>query len=345
MGEPREPDPPHGRSDLTHRIPGWARLTGPLLLLAISTGCGLAIAEVGLRLAGFSYRTIPTVQFGWPEPEVIAESFVADRDLFWVPHDYAVRLSEARQLQPAIVFLGDSCTQFGTYPRLTLERLRAAAPGLARGVKLGVAGWSTAQGLTQLQRDILPLHPRVVTIYFGWNDHWVALGPTDAEARPSASAWWLSQHCRLYQLVMKARVGMTRLDLRGRPNRVPLPEYESNLRQMAGDARAAGVRVVFITAPSAHRPGREPAYLAHRHVRDLRELVPLHDSYLEATRRAARGSTLCDAARSFAALPPPASRYFMKDGVHLAREGNERLADLLARCIVAAASGADSVLE
>ena len=28
---------------------------------------------------------------------------------------------------------------------------------------------------------MIPLHPRIVTIYYGWNDHWVAVGAPDAE--------------------------------------------------------------------------------------------------------------------------------------------------------------------
>ena len=31
----------------------------------------------------------------------------------------------------------------------------------------------------QFTRDVVPLRPRVATIFFGWNDHWDALGTED----------------------------------------------------------------------------------------------------------------------------------------------------------------------
>src|SRR5947208_2904730 len=148
-------------------------LTRRLLLVVTAIVVGLAGVELALRLTGFSFRTYPSVQFGWPEPAKISDLFDPDPDLFWVTRGYAEELNSARHTQPAIVFMGDSCTQFGTYPTMMLTRLRARQFPLASGIKLGVAGWSSEQGLTQLERDIIPLHPSIVTVYFGWNDHWV----------------------------------------------------------------------------------------------------------------------------------------------------------------------------
>lgn len=65
------------------------------------------------------------------------------------------------------------------------------------------------------------------------------------------------------------------------------------------------------------------------------DLVPLHEAYVEATREAAHeaGATLCDAASAFHLLPPPAERYFRKDGIQLTRAGDVALADMLSACI------------
>jgi lysophospholipase L1-like esterase len=300
-----------------------------------SVVCALALAEGGLRVYGFSSSVLPTLQFGWPVAKTVVEHYQGDHDLFWVPHDYSEKLAAARAQRPAVVFLGDSCTEWGEYPALTLQLLKDREPALATGVKLGVAGFSTVQGLSQLRRDVLPLHPHVVTIYFGWNDHWRALGPADAEARLTAVGWWLSQHTRFYQLWMKARLVAAPNDLAKRPIRVPLKVYEANLHEMARLINAAGGVAVLITAPSGHERGHEPSYLARQHMAQLSELVPLHATYVEATRRAAteRGARLCDAAKAFETLPGPRSRYFQKDGVHLSVEGDERLADLVASCI------------
>jgi lysophospholipase L1-like esterase len=108
---------------------------------------------------------------------------------------------------------------------------------------------------------------------------------------------------------------------------------------MAADARHAGIVPIFVTAPSNHVAGHEPAYLALRHLRTLSELVPLHTAYLDATRSVARetGTPLCDASAAFAALPPPHDRYFMKDGIHLTADGDQEMATVLAACIQSAA--------
>ena len=190
--------------------------------------------------------------------------FVVDRDLFWVTKDYAATLDEARRTHPAVIFMGDSCTQFGSYPENVVRRLADIDPALGSGVKVGTVGWSSEQGRVQATRDILPLGPRVITVYYGWNDHWVALGPPDSEARPNDVIWWLSQHTRLWQLATKF-LRATPGSLEQRPLRVSLDRYLSNLEAIADAAQKNGVKVVLITAPSGHQEGHEPEYLALRH--------------------------------------------------------------------------------
>jgi len=311
------------------------------LLLGVGTSAVLVLilvaAEVSLRAVGFEYRTFPLVQFGWPRPEQMEDLYVADRDVFWAPRDHGRRLGSGRVDRPAVAFLGDSCTQFGTYPERTLKLLGGMNPGLSSGINLGVGGWSAVQGLALLKRDVLPLQPSVVTFYFGWNDHWTAVGAPDAEVRPSAVAWYLAQNSRLFQLLLKARVAATLLEPQsGRARRVDPATYKETLREMTRVCQRAGIRPVFVTAPSNHRPGREPRYLAERHLRRLDELVPLHLAYVQATREAAResGAVLCDAAEAFGRAAGQRARYFRSDGIHLTTEGDEALATLLAGCIV-----------
>jgi lysophospholipase L1-like esterase len=294
----------------------------------------LAIAEAGLRAAGFAFDLIPSLEFGFPDPVSLRDAFAPDPDLVWVTQDYRARLRAARRAHPAIVFMGDSCTQFGTYPARTLAALQAARAPLASAAALGVAGWSSEQGLEQLRRDVIPLHPRVVTIYYGWNDHWIAMGLTDPEIM---RARWLraaAAHLRLAQLWLKLRVTLA-AHRTPPPNRVPPDSYESNVREMAREARAAQITPIFVTAPSNHVAGHEPEYLAKRHVRALSELVPLHQAYVRATRTAAAaaGARVCDAAAAFAALPEPHDRYFQRDGIHLTSAGDEALAQILSGCL------------
>jgi lysophospholipase L1-like esterase len=308
------------------------------LVAVVAAVVALACSEAGLRAAGFSFATFPVVQFGYPDPVTLRNLFVVDRDLFWVTREYAETLAEARRTRPAIIFMGDSCTQFGSYPARVLERLAPIEPTLATGMKVAVVGWSSEQGRAQLARDILPLQPRVITVYFGWNDHWVALGPPDSEARPSDLVWWLSQHSRLWQLGMKARRAAPG-GLERRPLRVDIDRYTANLQAIVDLAATNGINVVLITAPSGHQIGHEPDYLALRHLRRLSELVPLHQQYVAATRTVAKrtGATLCDAAAAFDSDPAHAG-YFEKDGIHLNLDGNRAMGALVTPCVIRAAA-------
>jgi lysophospholipase L1-like esterase len=315
------------------------KVLGVVAACVVSVLLALTVTEIALRLTGFEFQLFPVVQFGWPEPDVIQHYYQSDPDLLWVTRDYQQVLESARRQHPAVVFMGDSCTQFGTYPRKTLELLARDRPPLGRGIKVGVAGWTVIEGSVQLTRDVLPLHPQVVTIYYGWNDHWMALGPPDADIKRDRALLWLADHLRIVQLLFKVREG-----LRGaaaeRPNRVDLTTYQAALTRMANAIHKAGAQAVLITAPSNHTPGAEPVYLNKRHLRRLADLIPLHQSYVDATRRAATasGAVLCDAAGDFAALSPPHGRYFRRDGIHLSDTGDRHLAQLLARCIEKAVS-------
>jgi lysophospholipase L1-like esterase len=318
---------------------GLRAVGGRLLLAGLSAVLCLGVAEIVLRVRGFEFHLMPTIQFGWPDPVTLHDRYRDDPDLFWVLRDYRDRLAQARATHPAIVFMGDSCTEFGTYPAVTLAALAAAKEPVSTGVSLGTGGWSSSQGLEQLRRDVLGLHPRVVTIYYGWNDHWVALGPTDSELERWRWLLAFAEHSRLAELIVKARFGLS-VPTAERPNRVPIDAYRANLSEMVRLARHNGIAPVLITAPTNHVPGQEPAYLAARHLRNLSELVPLHQQYLNVVRDVARqdGAVLCDLAKDFAALPPAPTPRFLADGIHLTPAGDHEVARLLLPCIVQAAS-------
>ncbi len=316
---------------LTQRQQRAARIAASIL----SVCSALLLAEAYLRITGFEYQPFPVVQFGWPDPKALVQVYRSDPDLLWVTRDYDNQLDAARRQRPAVVFMGDSCTQFGTYPSKTLAVLSRERPSLAHGIKVGVGGWTVVQGSWQLTRDVLPMRPRVVTIYYGWNDHWMALGPPDAEIRRDAILSWLADHVKLMQLLARVRDGFAGWKTT-RPNRVDLATYESTLERMVQQIHGMGAQAVLITAGENHTPGAEPAYLAARHLRHLSDLIPVHQSYVEATRRAAAasGAVLCDAAARFArATPSDRGRLFRHDGIHLSYTGDAELARMLATSI------------
>ena len=137
---------------------------GRLALIVAGLLVSLLIAEIGLRLAGFVFTLEPAVQFGWPDPVTLQRTYRSDPELLWVPPDYPDRLRNAAEEGPEIVFMGDSCTEFGTYAEQTLALLSDRSSGSTSGLNVGVGGWSSEQGRRQLLRDIVPLKPRIVTI-------------------------------------------------------------------------------------------------------------------------------------------------------------------------------------
>jgi lysophospholipase L1-like esterase len=314
-----------------------------LILASAAMACvgilaALGVAEVVLRVRHFQFQAIPRVQFGWPQPDVIQNELQPDPDVFWVTRDYQLKLARARSEHARVVFMGDSCVEFSSYPLRTLERLGRLDPTLKIGEKLGVPGWSSEQGRVQIVRDVLPLRPRVITIQFGWNDHWDALGPPDEQTHYGRFSLWASEHLRVYQAYRQAVVGLgSRLHADG-SRRVSLDRYRQNLRVMAEAGQRIGARVVFITAPTDHEAGSEPSYLTARHLKDLSSLVPLHESYAQATRdvAASSGAWLCDAASTIAGLGRVKRRYFRRDGIHFTEAGNVYMGDLVAGCIEAA---------
>jgi lysophospholipase L1-like esterase len=325
-----------GRS-LSAAAPRVTIAAGLLLALA-SIAVALGLVEVVLRLAHFEYHLMPTVQFGWPDPQTIAANYADDADLFWVTRDYRAKLRTAHRTHPDVIFLGDSCTEFGTYPARTMEALAAEGSPLRTGIHLAAGGWSSEQGLVQLQRDIVPLHPKVVVIFFGWNDHWMALGPTDPDLHLARRFLWLADHSRIAQAALKAKMG---LSARGtdRPSRVPPDRYRSNLERMAAVAKDAGIAPVFVTAPSNYVAGHEPEYLLRRHVQRLSDVIPLHQQYVQLTRDAARasGGVLCDAAAAFRSMPGSRDRLFKPDAIHFTSDGDQQLAQIVSGCILRAA--------
>jgi len=308
--------------------------TAGLLLAIGSVAITLLLVEGALRATGFEYHLMPAVQFGWPDPQTIQSVYADDPDLFWVTKDYREKLRAARRNRPDVIFMGDSCTEFGTYPARTMEILSGDYSQFRTGVHLAAGGWTSEQGLAQLTRDVIPLHPKVVVIFYGWNDHWMALGPTDPQLRAAHRYLWLADRFRLVQLWLKARVAMATRNTE-RPNRVPPERYRENLESMARLARQAGITPVFLTAPSNHVAGHEPEYLLRRHVRRLADVIPLHQQYVELTREAARSQSavLCDAAAGFAALPPPRDHLFKADAIHFTADGDQELAHIVSGCL------------
>ena len=99
------------------------KILGLGLVATVSVLVALLVVEIALRVGGFEYRPFPVVQFGWPDPKALAQVYRSDPDLLWVTKNYDEAIEAGRREPPAVVFMGDSCTEFGTYPSKTLAPL------------------------------------------------------------------------------------------------------------------------------------------------------------------------------------------------------------------------------
>ncbi len=228
-----------------------------------------------------------------------------------------------------VACLGDSCTAQGhpPYSERLDECLKADPPaGRAwEAVNLGVFGYSSAQGAAVYRRWASRLGANVVTLYFGWNDHWTEHSVTDRQRMASrmgplaARTLESFRRKRLYAALSRAVSGMRegaegRSDADSRVPRVPPVEYTGTLKRLIADIRANGAVPLVLTAP---RRSLTETLVKSGHARSPAEAESLHDHYVELTRQVAaeEGAELLDLA---AIIDDPAydDGYFMEDGIH-----------------------------
>jgi lysophospholipase L1-like esterase len=306
--------------------------------VVIGVAAAVVLAELGLRVAGFEFNLYPTkVQFGYPGPVMIQRRYRPDHDLLWVPKGYTELVKSSVGTRPSLVLMGCSCTEFGSYDKDLAEIIDARYPGNSfTFLNVAVGGWSSYQGLLQMRRDVVRIKPRVVTIYYGWNDHWCTFGIEDKDMHAydlrHPLVWTaLSSRSRVAQLINKALFsrefeGKTTLE------RVPLEDFRANLREMVRIARENSIVPVLLTAPSAHQPGREPEVLTRRWLNDVTELVPLHEAYVKAARDVATEDDVyfVDLYRLFRDLgEEELTASFTQDGIHPTEAGSRRIAQYL----------------
>lgn len=334
------------------------------LLPAVSCAAAVLLLEGGLRLGGFRYARYPVaMRYAASVASAGVETadhrrrfrveYGLDRELLWRPKPAPGLTNSRGFLGPEwegvkrgkrLIALGDSCTVAGASPYP--ERLAALLPGW-QVWNAGVGSWSSYQGRRLLETELLALRPDVVTVYFGWNDHWLAWGAPDKELAAELDRAWrrrlLAERFRVLQAwhFVRDRLSGPVGPPRGAPPRVSLEDYAANLRAIVAATRAAGALPVLVTAPSGLTPGHPVARRLveeSRNFDDAARLPAVHEAYNGAVRAVAAetGAALADLAREFAAEPP--ERLF-SDGIHLSPEGHRLAARRIAGAVASASSG------
>lgn len=360
----------------------WRRRPYPQAMMAILSLCvffgGL---EVLLELRGFSANLPPVVFEGKDEQggRVVPET-LPDPELLWKfkPgsqfHGKTINALgfREREIDPVkrpdttrILCMGDSVTGQGRPPYADYlhERLQEAPPGPGawEAFNAGVHGYCVLQGSALFDRVAPVLEPDIVTVYFGWNDHWLDRTPMNQQmavrmGSVSGRIYDVLKRSRLFcYLVVKLNPAKP-LVAATSPDwvlRVPPETYREGLAGLVRKIRAAGAVPVVITAP---RRALSEELLRKNYARDLGEAEAIHDEYIALTREvaAAENAPLFDLARLLEG--PENDDLFAPDGIHFdhymregylkedpaSQPGLERIGDELHRFISNLVSQASS---
>ncbi|MFA6002839.1 MAG: SGNH/GDSL hydrolase family protein [Elusimicrobiota bacterium] len=341
-------------------LPAIRAWLGPLLFSVLVLGA----LELGLRGRGFRYahypvsmRYVQTLANIGSDQAIRQKRFhidyKLDHILLWRPKAEAGITNSAGFVGPEwtqpkaagtirVIALGDSCTVAGQtpYPAQLEERLAARRDGPRWEVwNAGVGSWSSYQGLKLLQTDLLRYRPDVVSIYFGWNDHWLAWAAPDKDLSALLDRQWRSlrliENVRLLQglLYIADRFRRGPRFSAQTPPRVALPDYAANLRAMVQAVRASGAEAVLLTAPTVLTPEHPVTLRMCRETHnffDPADIEKVHAAYNEQVRAAARElrAPLVDLAHEFSRMHSAGDLF--TDGIHLTLAGHRRVAELLA---------------
>ena len=226
-----------------------------------------------------------------------------------------------------VLSLGDSCT-FGIttttmfeyiptpYPR-RLEEL-AAEHGGTRKVEVlnaGVPGYNSFQGVMLMRTKLRGLQPDLVTVRYGWNDHFMSRQMSGDAFREPDNRLLLGIQDLLLRTAIYPSLRRLRQDLETASRRsatakatvaeiphewiptISIDLYKHNLRRIAEIARARGAEVWFLTSPHAFvtdenrgQYDKFPAgpsakqLLVFNAIPSFERLIEIHESYNAATR-------------------------------------------------------------
>lgn len=351
------------------RVPGWL---AHLLLAVVPVTALLGAAELAVRATGAAescpnrftrsgiWACDPILQFK-VDPSLEPNGQPLNSAGFRGPEFGPKRPGALR-----ILALGDSCT-FGylvrdrigfvsqPYP-LRLQRLVDRRQGKNRVEVLngGLPGYNVFQGLLLLRTRLRDLDPDLVTVRFGWNDHFLS-GAGEAQVfREPETPLGIAVQDLLLRSKLYAFVRRLGLELRAwrepiaqqaaaafRDQRsweptIPPEDFARDLRRIVELVRARGGDAWLLTAPRNPAPSRETAQQIAAHNRlDFERLMQVHDEYAEIVRRvgAETGALVVDLAAVYA-RHAGAPVFLPTDAVHPTQGGHNLEAETLYSVLV-----------
>jgi lysophospholipase L1-like esterase len=230
-----------------------------------------------------------------------------------------------------VICMGDSCTAQGApgYAQYLHERLNQAPPTAEAWEAFNMAthGYSSVQGLRMFSRWADRIAPDYVTLYYGWNDHWLSA----ATDRDQMAIKVSPIRGRLYDRLSRRRFFQFLNWLAGhsvtaatsyqeRMLRVPPEDYRATLTEFVQRVRAAGAVPILITAPHGRMSSQE---VRKSYVHSIEDGLRKHAKYVEITREvaAATGADLLDLAQILDGEEHLS--LFARDGIHFDQYARE----------------------
>lgn len=297
--------------------------------------------ELFLKIRGFEANLPPVIFEGKDEQggRVVPET-LPDPELLWkfqpgsMFHGRTINQLGFREREVSaqkapgtrrIICMGDSITGQGRpgYAEYLHNQLQDQPPGPGgwEAFNVGVHGYCILQGLVLFDRLDPVLDPDIVTIYFGWNDHWLDAMPMSQQmavrlGSVSGRIYEVFKRSRLFCfmiMVMNPTKPLQKNDTAQWVYRVPPEQYREGLTALIRKIRAAQAIPVLITAPRRHLTD---ALIKKNYARSIEEAEAVHDRYVEITREVARAeqAPLFDLANLLEG--PENDSLFARDGIH-----------------------------
>jgi len=323
-----------------------APLTRKITMALVSSFAFFLVLEAVLVAVDFESHMTPIVIVDETStPAEGGKAIVADPELIWTFNpgvDFNGRIINDlgfadRQVDPVkrngtvrVICMGGSCTAQGIPPYSGyLHRALTNDPptGAAwEAFNTAVHGYSVAQGLRLFRNTVRQLEPDIVTVYFGWNDHWLEERPDTnrmaLRAGPVAgrilSKLKRKRFFQLLTMIMRPSGSLSwRKGKRG--YRVPPEEYELTLEQLVTEIRSDGAVPMLITAPRAKKLTN--MIVRNGQAESREQAMQDHDRYVRITREVARrlDVPLLDLAADFTGEEH--APLFALDGIHFKRKG------------------------
>ncbi len=230
-----------------------------------------------------------------------------------------------------------------TYVDEFARTVRERAQRPVEVVNAGVLGYNSSHGLRQLITEILPLDPDVVTVRLGVNDYGLARPPLFALREPRSAfgrfLFYRAAHLASFRLAVGAYQRISADALRTPGSRVlSVDEFKHNLERIADEARAAGIRLLFLDYPirvdrGPAEPDPELQYMFG--FTDPLEHSALHATYQQALVRVAdeRGVPLLETTEALTRASVPSFSPY--DRIHPNDAGARQIGQLLAERVEA----------